>query len=417
MPENKSREVKTDSPGPPPWLVRIQENSWEAEIILSGLVLFSLLRAPVLLFNARLYLTQETSGFNDLWYFEAAGLTAVQFLIWGFLFHLVMRGIWVGLVGLSYVFPKGITSAGLKFQPRFAGKVEELWIVPAIIRMERTCSMIFSFSLMFFFIVLGISFFYLCYNWFFYMLLNYIDAPTLVRQIGYSALKLAAALYFLDFFTGGLLRRIPKVSAFYYPVHHFMRIFTLAFFYERIYLTLIANMDRRRLAAFLILLGFAAYFSLKNHIAELNRFSGDREVQTNEYDNLRPAGLRVARASIQADVIKDHTIRLFVPHNARLEEPMTGFCGLDEDVGRMLKKRSETLLSCVNRYITLTIDNKPVDNIEWFFHQKPKTDDIGYLAWIDIRDQKPGPHRLAIRLADNPRFHRGRWCVIPFYRE
>ena len=160
-------DSKQESPeNKPPWLVRIQENSWEAEIILSGLVLFTLIKAPDILYNIRIFLSERVFDFRDMWYFEAAMAATVQFLTFGFLIHLIMRGIWVGYVGFSYAFPEGIKSTGLGFQKRYMPKKDGEWLTPRILLMERYCSMIFATAWMFFLFVAGIAFAWFLYNWF-----------------------------------------------------------------------------------------------------------------------------------------------------------------------------------------------------------------------------------------------------------
>ena len=102
----------------PEWLKRTQEKSWEAEILLSGLVLFALMQIPgmmdqiehffyIKLKNPRYYLIP--SEFFSI---------AIEVLISGFIIHLIFRGIWVGLVGLSYVYPAGADIYKLKFRDK-----------------------------------------------------------------------------------------------------------------------------------------------------------------------------------------------------------------------------------------------------------------------------------------------------------
>ena len=56
--------------------------------------------------------------------------------------HLIFRGIWAGMVGLSYAFPQGINKKNL---PATKQKVEYVKPQQFVIRLEKICSLLFSF--------------------------------------------------------------------------------------------------------------------------------------------------------------------------------------------------------------------------------------------------------------------------------
>ena len=91
----------------PKWLENIQYNSWEPELFISGGAIFTLLQIPTFLRNYSEILLQET-GFYESLIIAKLLIVAVNGLIAGFTFHLILRGFWIGMVCLSYVFPKGI---------------------------------------------------------------------------------------------------------------------------------------------------------------------------------------------------------------------------------------------------------------------------------------------------------------------
>ncbi|MEM9858338.1 MAG: hypothetical protein AAF843_13315, partial [Bacteroidota bacterium] len=145
----------------PQWLERTQHNSWEPEIFISGIVLFGLLQLPAYLHEFRLYFNREVFGLtNAMDNFVGILITGIQWLIFGLVLHLFFRGIWIGLVGLSYVFPGGIRDENLKYKGKFKDRVLNIPdFTSQIIRLEKISSSIFSISYFLFMSILGAYFF------------------------------------------------------------------------------------------------------------------------------------------------------------------------------------------------------------------------------------------------------------------
>jgi hypothetical protein len=104
---NKSPEQET-----PAWLLRVQEQSWEPEILVSGIVLYGLFQLPALLERLQHFLSHFSfevfSGGTADESMIAVLKVANVWLIGGFMVHLLLRSIWVALVGLSYVYKNGV---------------------------------------------------------------------------------------------------------------------------------------------------------------------------------------------------------------------------------------------------------------------------------------------------------------------
>lgn len=102
----------------PKWLKRIQENSWEPEILLSGLVLIGLLQLPDKIRQLSLFFNAEVLSGNLSALFVALEQVC-YILIFGVIAHLFLRSVWVGMIGLSYTFPGGIKVDKLGFTEKF----------------------------------------------------------------------------------------------------------------------------------------------------------------------------------------------------------------------------------------------------------------------------------------------------------
>ena len=70
----------------------------------------------------------------------------IQVLIYSFTAYLFFRGFWVGILGLSSVFPEGINYNKLNFQHWFTLDSNKYNFKKLIITVDKICSSIFSFS-------------------------------------------------------------------------------------------------------------------------------------------------------------------------------------------------------------------------------------------------------------------------------
>lgn len=108
-----------DQESTPKWLEELQLRSWEPEVLLSGIVLYGMFKTPDLLDGLLHFFSANISGSNDFNNLVAILKIGTYWLIFGLILHLVSRGIWVGMVGLSYTFPNGINHQRIHFKERF----------------------------------------------------------------------------------------------------------------------------------------------------------------------------------------------------------------------------------------------------------------------------------------------------------
>ncbi len=196
---------------------------------------------------------------------------ALYWLTFGLILHLISRGIWVGMVGLSFTFPDGIHKEKLKLSPRFQKKVDEIpRIEQIIINLEKLCSSLFSISFMMFMVVIG------GYLFLFIVLilpilsfLLYFGSNNLSEHVDFS-LQIYAYITFgigviglFDFITLGLLKRIKWLSAIYYPIHKVISFLTLSRFYRPIYFTLISNYNKWKIGISLLIFVVISVFMLE----------------------------------------------------------------------------------------------------------------------------------------------------------
>ncbi|WP_288369984.1 hypothetical protein [uncultured Algoriphagus sp.] len=125
------------------WLEQLQRNSWEPEVIISGIILAFLFAFPSRVYEFAAFLIQEVGVGSMLSWLVLIYLTAIisVFKIF-FVVHLGLRFMWAGLLGLSYAFPKGVIQEKL-FK---SGQGFDYHSPDAmVLRLERICSSTFAF--------------------------------------------------------------------------------------------------------------------------------------------------------------------------------------------------------------------------------------------------------------------------------
>jgi hypothetical protein len=124
------------------WLEHLQKNSWEPEVIISGISLAFLFVIPSQLFDFSVMLIQDF-GLEQipaqLILVYASGITSVFkiFLIT----HLVLRFIWAGMLGITYAFPDGIVKEKLF---KYSQVVDYHPPQYYLLKLEQWCSMLYG---------------------------------------------------------------------------------------------------------------------------------------------------------------------------------------------------------------------------------------------------------------------------------
>lgn len=413
----------------PAWLQNLQHNSWHAEILLSGLILFSLTRAPKAMEQFFSHMVQEF-GIRSDGYANALTLieTGIIWLIIGFILHLTIRGAWIGLVGLSYIFPQGIMHDRLPYQRRFADLLQKKPnLISLAIRIDKIASGVFSISFYFFMSIVGLAVTGLVLGFGGYYIISTFFEGALFNQaqnIQNLIIFILLLSYSIDFISLGGLKRIKWLQPIYYPIYKIMSFLMLAPFYRHIYYAFVSHLPKWKIVVGVIaymLLSFFIVFYLENTKQSDNTtFSGiDFYARTRglhkfhgHYENLSEGNYSV-KAHIQSDIISGKTIRLFVVHNAAYEEDIKQVCQYDESLKNF--RRDSMGLACMDQFYRVYLDDSVYQHSPWHYHEKQATKQKGITCWIDVSELEKGQHKLQVRIARNE----FKWihAQIPFYKE
>ena len=137
-------------------LQKLQEESWQLELLISGFAIFGLFTALPYIFNA----TRAAENDQKIYSFIilSVALVSCAILIVNLLLHVVLRGLWIGALGLRYVsgdIDYEELNYGQKFTKYLKRKVGSF--DRYIGRLENYCSIIFAISFLLIFYVLAFT--------------------------------------------------------------------------------------------------------------------------------------------------------------------------------------------------------------------------------------------------------------------
>ena len=416
-----------------PWAVpRDSSPTWELEMLISGGVLYSLFQLPPLLDAAlqrwQPHATQGAAFVLLLLYAYLKG--AVYTLIAGFVLHLATRAYWVGLVGLNSVFGRGIRWERTAFGPIAQDVYRELMPpLPRIIaRLDNFASVIFSFA----FVV---------------VLVGLISLP-LMAVVGGTTYGVAALLFggrHLRWVVGATFALLvaPPVVVTYLdrrlgarldPAGRPARVLRrmLRIFYRTqlvgvlgpTLFTISTNGRRKTTYAlfYLALIGSVyaviAEWAARRGALTVNGadfFSARSEAHAVDYAYYESAwGDDQADAtapSIQADVVRDPYVRLFIPYQPPRHNPaVAARC----PEARPLERRglgvvrpgtrpsaddaaAEVALRCLAGLHAVTLDGAPQAALRFRFATHPRSGVPGIVAYLPTAPLPRGEHTLVVR--------------------
>ena len=135
----------------PKWLRKLTRESWQAELIISGAAIIGSLQLPGLLEKFQHYLLLGY-GRDVLFYWFFANIYWAIFvygLILLFIGHFITRALWIGLLGLKSVYPKGVVRTTV-LSDDYQDKMAKEWgdLDGYIQRVDRTASSLFGLGFM-----------------------------------------------------------------------------------------------------------------------------------------------------------------------------------------------------------------------------------------------------------------------------
>jgi hypothetical protein len=390
------------------WLQRVQEQSWEPEILISGIVLFALLQIPPLIKDVNVYLDVNSilifSNGNVDDTLASLLLAATYWLIIGFSTHLIGRSIWAAFVGLSYVYVDGVRMDRLRYPDNFKRVIDRTADYKAlIIQLEKFCSSVFAASFLIFMCTVGAFFFIAWLGVGIFAYLEFGGEIWLVDDFLNPVLQVVGILYLVDFIGLGIVKRIPYLNRIYFPLYRVMSFLTLSPLYRSIYYGFVTNHKwwKVTIAMFIFCAGTAVMVSsiLQDtnlfDSTELTTVGGDKVISSLHYSDLAN-GATSKRLILESDIIDRNVAKLLLVHGSEYEKNyILKQCNYDVAIEQENIRYDSLVFACLENFILLELDGEYIYP-DYFYTEDLRLDRRGLLTYLDLSKYARGMHELRL---------------------
>jgi hypothetical protein len=378
MPETKT----------PKWLIDTQNKSWEPEILISGITLTFLFILSNYIFNFYGMMIQELNvryivGRN----FYIVSIIILTGLKVGLIFHLILRGLWTGFVGLSYVFPEGINKKKLPESKRkFNFHKPETFVI----KLEKVCSLLFSFI---FSSIIFIGSFCLGMIPFALLYIAGLDVSTIKIIILYIILPFYMVIGIIWIILASR-KKTPKIIE-----------RTENTIFSNILTTYFTNLGKTK-----TLLVFIVYFMIISLISLPNILNFDFKNNNNvdifsdpdlihlkkeHYRNKADNNVRISKAAIDQFWVTGNTIELFISF---YKEDLYTITNLKADTTPLkeLGIKADSVNINLKSLYHIYIDDKHISNLNWYSKESSYTNQKGIITKITLDSLSTGYHEIKI---------------------
>lgn len=426
---DKPTDYKRKTSNDENWIEPLRRHSWEMELLITGFVVLGLFQIPDFLDTLKDILFLKISGssiFKSLIIFVPIRIIyiGVKIMTINLIILLLLRGFWIGMIGLNSAFPDGINFAKLSFSKKFSDYLQKKSIdaEKIIINLDNICSSIFALSFLIFFITISLGLYTIQLQILTSLMLWTNQFNSVLEKIFLFLVLfylIAGLLKLIDFLSVGKLKKIRKKwwLKIYFPISHYISYVTLAFIYRPIYYLLVSNFSKKifkivLLLYMLITVGMFFGFTYNSAIYYPDKTFPQHHLFPDFYQNQKFKDNKneiIKVPLIQSDIIKNDFVKLFIPYdrvvNKKFQElfpdlkPLdfyfeaqyTGFFNKDissEDVKKTLDRFAE--------FYTIAIDDSVYTNIEPFFYKQPYNKERGIMMYLNIEHLNTGKHTLDI---------------------
>ncbi|MBO6606865.1 hypothetical protein [Psychroserpens sp.] len=423
-------------------LQKLQEESWQLELIISGFAIFGLFT----IFDPLMQSVADAEDNEQIYKFVISLVATIScaILIFNLVLHVLLRGLWIGALGLRYV-SGDIDYDSLKYSEKFTKYLKRRVgsFDRYIATLENYCSIIFAISFLLIFYVLAITFTILTIAFTANYVLDSDWLPGWISKgIGIPFMLFVVfgmLITFFDFVTLGSLKKKKWISKIYFPVYWVFSFITLSFLYRPLVYNFLDHKFGRRLSFVLVpfYIGIMILSSVKyqnsNYLkADLN--SNDMIANIENYeDQLANSKVFTGDVTIPSKVIKDSYLKIFMPYSETVEDrvfainpglkPEKDIRGLKTDVVKINTNNSRSKRDSLTKvYIetfgeiySIRIDSIPFESN--FILSQNFREELGFETYLNLDSIPSGKHLLKInrmRIRNNDTTY---WIVdrIPFW--
>ncbi len=310
------------------WLDKLQQESWQLELLISGFSILGLTSSMDPLQNKMNEALAEGSPYTIVYSFV---ISCCFILTLNLVIHVILRGLWIGTIGLRYV-SNDINYDNLNYTKKFTHYLKKKvgTFDKYISNLEDLCSILFAmtFLVLFYFISL-----------FIFSLIIIIITTTSFDKLGilspssekfiaiifFILFSISSIIIFIDFITQGFLKKKKWTTFFYFPLYKVFSYITLSFLYRPLLYNFLDNKFGKRILFLLLPLYFSisilskiqnipSNYIIKNSYTSAN-FSND-----SNYLNLIKENEYVKDIAIDSKIITNSYAKVFILFKEETED-------------------------------------------------------------------------------------------------
>lgn len=404
----------------------LQQQSWELELIISGFAIFGLFTA-----YEPLRIGVENAQ-NDQHIYKmvlySVAFIACSILLFNLLLHVILRGLWIGALGLRYV-SGDIDFNKLKYSEKFKNYLKKKIVSfdRYIANLENYCSVLFAISFLLIFHVLALTLVILSIALVANFLIDNDELPEWLSQWVGIALILficfGMIFTFIDFITQGILKRNKWISKFYFPFYWVFSYLTLSFLYRPLVYNFLDNRFGKRIIFFLTPIYIAIFIISGLEYRNSNYLDKERNSSTifankeNYLDMMTEGADYPGEAVIPSKVITTKFLQVFMPYSENIEERIFDFdesLRLKDDrrglvssnfnfntnwsdkinTGRQKDSIRKHYLEVFNETYFFKIDTIRIDSD--FIITTDSKNRLGFEAYLNLKEIEEGKHQLRV---------------------
>jgi hypothetical protein len=406
-------------------LAKLQEESWQLELIISGFAIFGLYSAyePV-----KLSMVEAENGEHiSKFIIYLVGYAAISILLFNLLLHVLLRGLWIGALGLRYI-SGDIDYDSLNYSEKFTKYLKKKVgsFDRYIAKLEDYCSVIFAISFLLIFYVIAIVLTILAISLVGSYIIDNDDLPGWISK-GFGIfliLFFVFGMFFtmIDFITQGWLKKKKWISRIYFPVYWVFSFITLSFLYRPLVYNFLDNKFGKRLSfvlipIYLVILTITSLeYQQSNYIGIDNASSANHLNKTHYEDLLKDSNDFMDTATIQSKVIEDPYVKLFMAYSEGVENRIFntneslrpkedqrglgfGFTVTSNNGNIFINSRKGDSLTSAYLKTFNDIYDVKIDSLYYeadFLITKNQKERLGFETYVDISDLQKGKHTLRI---------------------
>ena len=400
-------------------LQKLQEESWQLELLISGFAIFGL-------FTAFPHIATATKGaMNDQNVYSyiilIVALVSCAILIFNLLLHVVLRGLWIGALGLRYV-SGDIDYEELKYSDKFTKYLKKKVgsFDRYIGRLENYCSIIFAISFLLIFYVLALT---LTVVSIVLIVKLFIDNDDINKSFGlWVGIPLLLFIIFgmlftfVDFLTQGWLKKKKWLSRIYFPIYWVFSKITLSFIYRPLVYNFLDNKFGRRISLALVPIYILIFIGTSLKYKNSNYFNGDLSsnsiiASNDNYEDMLDEDDFIDDVAIDSKVITNNYVKVFMVLSDNFDDyvfsfneglkPEKDIRGLDSDViitnsipRRKRDSLRQTYMNTLNTIFSVRIDS--VDYKSEFIVGRNIKDQKGFETYVSLKNLAEGKHTLKV---------------------